>query len=352
MLAEMTFAVKKSCRFVPIFALLALSAELGCSSNDEPGSSGAAGTQSTGGTPSGTAGTGPGGSSATGGVAGTTGAGGAAGSTSAGGATGAAGATGSGGTSTGGATGAGGATGGGGAPSAGSSGTAGSGGTAGGAGGSGNTGFAPCPTTGACKILPLGDSITVGLGYDGGYRVELFRLAHSEGHDITFTGTQSPNGPMNVDGASFPRQHAGISGQTIDQIAGRIPMPDLNGNPNIILVHAGTNDMYGNAPATAHERLGKMMDKLLKEAPDALLVFTTLVPLTFMNNAYADETMTFNSHVEGLVKERADKGAHIIFVDQFTGFMNSELGDMIHPNKAGYDRMATKFYGAIKGYLR
>jgi lysophospholipase L1-like esterase len=109
--------------------------------------------------------------------------------------------------------------------------------------------------------------------------------------------------------------------------------------------------MYGGAPATAHERLGKMMDKLIGAAPNALLVFTTIVPLPFQNGAYEDETMTFNSHVQALVKERADKGSHIIFLDQFAGFPENELGDQIHPNKAGYERMGAKFYGAIKSYL-
>lgn len=227
----------------------------------------------------------------------------------------------------------------------------GSSGGAPGSGGSDNEGFMPCPETGTCKVLPLGDSITFGLNQSdpelGGYRVELFRLAHSEGHDITFTGTQSPNGPNMVDGVAFPKNHAGISGQTIDQIGSRIPNPDLGEVPHIILVHAGTNDMYGMAPDTADVRLGNLMDKLIAQAPDALLVFSTIVPFPQQEQ----RTMTFNSKVEGMVDERAEEGAHIIFVDQFAGFPEEELGDGVHPNKAGYARMGAKWYDAIKTYL-
>src|SRR5690606_15758517 len=72
-------------------------------------------------------------------------------------------------------------------------------------GGSSSGDFQPCPETGPCKILPLGDSITFGLGFDGGYRVHLFQLALEDDHEITFTGTQQPNGPDTVDGVSFPK---------------------------------------------------------------------------------------------------------------------------------------------------
>jgi lysophospholipase L1-like esterase len=61
--------------------------------------------------------------------------------------------------------------------------------------------------------------------------------------------------------------------------------------------------------------------------------------------------MTYNSAVPGVVKERADAGKHILFVEQFMGFPTSELGDGVHPNEAGYARMATAWYTAIAPYL-
>jgi lysophospholipase L1-like esterase len=53
-----------------------------------------------------------------------------------------------------------------------------------------------------------------------------------------------------------------------------------------------------------------------------------------------------------MVKSRAEAGAHIIFVDQFTGFdANSDLQDGVHPTEGGYAKMGTKWYDAIKDYL-
>ncbi|KYF75903.1 endoglucanase [Sorangium cellulosum] len=219
--------------------------------------------------------------------------------------------------------------------------------SSGGSGGSPATGFQPCPETGPCKVLPLGDSITFGLGFDGGYRVELFRLARADGHEITFTGTQAMNGPAMVDGAPFPRNHEGISGETIQQIANRVPTPALRDMPHIVLLHAGTNDMVREANG-ANTRLGALLDELIAEAPDALIVVSNIIPLPFAT-ASVD---AYNATIPGLVEERASAGAHIIFADQFTGFPTSELGDQVHPNQAGYARMAGVWYDAIADYLR
>jgi hypothetical protein len=98
----------------------------------------------------------------------------------------------------------------------GASGTGGKGGTTG-APDASTSGYHPCPTDGtACKIMPFGDSITDGYNADtpGGYRVELFRRAHSAGKNITFVGS-GWNGPDTVDGAPFPHNHEGHSGWTI-----------------------------------------------------------------------------------------------------------------------------------------
>jgi hypothetical protein len=302
------------------------------------GRSGVGGTPSTGGMSS-TGGTGAGGmavlSGGMGGVsAGRSGAG-AGGGGMAG--TNAAGAAGSAGAPAGGRSAAGGAPATGGAPT-----TGGMGGT----GGTGTGGFDPCPATGPCKILPLGDSITDGIGFSGGYRVELFHLALEDDHEITYVGG-SMNGPSMVDGVTFPKAHEGHSGWTISQIDGIVPDPALNVAPNIILLHIGTNDMY-QTPSGAPDRLGTLIDQILMDLPEALLVVSNIIPLP----SSSSQVTTFNSAVPGLVQSRKDAGKHIVFVDQFTGFPTGELGDGVHPNEAGYARMASKWYPAISAYLK
>jgi hypothetical protein len=224
----------------------------------------------------------------------------------------------------------------------------GSGGASGGSAGQAGSGaFEPCPATGACRILPLGDSITDGLTVQGGYRIELFHLALQASKTITYVGG-SMNGPTMVDGMPFPRSHEGHSGWTIAQIDGIVPTPALGAmvNPHIILLHIGTNDMGGGG-AGAPDRLGTLIDQILTAAPNSLLVVSNIIPLPNAVNA----VMTYNAAVPGVVNTRKNAGKHILFVDQFTGFPNSELQDGVHPNTTGYARMARAWFGGISTYL-
>ena len=198
---------------------------------------------------------------------------------------------------------------------------------------------------GDCKILPLGDSITDGIGFAGGYRVQLFHLAVMAGKKITYTG-RSMNGPMTVDGQPFPKNHEGHSGWTIAQIDGIVPSPALTDAPHIILLHIGTNDMY-MSPSGASDRLATLVDMIVAAQPNALLAVSTIIPLGSGGSA----VKTFNDAVPGILKMRADAGKHVVFVDQFTGFPTSELGDGVHPNMAGYSRMADKWWAAISSYM-
>jgi lysophospholipase L1-like esterase len=206
----------------------------------------------------------------------------------------------------------------------------------------------PCPASEACKILPLGDSITFGIGYDGGYRVELFERASSDGKKITFTGSQA-NGPDMVAGAAFPRSHEGHSGWKIDRLRSLVPMPALETPPHIVLLMIGTNDIAQNDDlANAPDRLGALLDDLAMHAPDALVVVASVIPLGSAGGA----VQKYNAAIPDLVKERAAAGMFVQFVDQFDGFPTSELGDGVHPNRQGYERMAAVWYAAIGELLR
>jgi hypothetical protein len=224
--------------------------------------------------------------------------------------------------------------------------------SAGGTGGSGGGGaYRPCPTDGsACKILPLGDSITWGIQYDGAYRVQLFTKAVADGHKITFTGSVS-NGPNMVSNQPFPRANEGHSGWRIDQITGLVPKPALDTVPHIVLLMIGTNDVYAaSGQATMPERLGTLLDKLINAAPNALIVVAKITPL---NNAGSNATIkTYNDAIPGLVQARAAAGKHIMLGDMNTGFTSAMLSnDGVHPNKSGYDFMGDTWYTLISSFL-
>jgi lysophospholipase L1-like esterase len=229
-------------------------------------------------------------------------------------------------------------------------------------------GYQPCPSNGdPCKVLPLGDSITFGALYDGGYRVRLFTKAVAAAQKITFTGSQS-NGPTTVSGKPFPRQHEGHGGWTISTansssgatagVSGLIPSPAFDtksgGIPHIILLMIGTNDVY--APSGQSEmakRLGDLIDKIVGAAPDALLAVAKITPFAGSYASHTPTINTYNDAMPGLVKSRADAGKHVVLVDLNTGFSTSTMlsSDGVHPNQAGYEYMGEQWYAAIASLL-
>ncbi len=361
----------------------------GAGSGGGAGAGGAAGTGGAAGSTGGRGGTGGGAvgtGGANGGRGGTTGAGGTGGAAGMGGANGGRGGSNGGAGGTGGAAGQGGANGGRGGAAGGAGGTGGAAGQ-GGAGGRGGSvtdggadrvdtgsdagGFDPCPATGNCIIMPLGDSITYGVGSSGaggGYRVPLFRLTLMNDQLITFVGhgmasdPDAPNGPTTVDDVPFPRNHEGYSGYTIDTGGGRTGISTIiaaaftANTPHIVLLMIGTNDVNISLDlATAPTRLANLIDRILAYIPNGLLVVARITPTrTDATNA---RVQTYNNAIPGLVQTRVAAGKHIVVVDMYAAltangsYKTALLNDDLHPNDAGYKVMADTWYAAIRNHL-
>jgi lysophospholipase L1-like esterase len=201
----------------------------------------------------------------------------------------------------------------------------------------------PCPTEGACRILPLGDSITDATF--GGYRIELFRRAVEAGAHITFVGSLE-NGPLEVAGQAFPRNHEGHGGWQIAQIDELVPSPALDPEPHIVLLHIGTNDI-AFTPDGAAERLATLLDHIFDAAPNALVAVARIIP----NMLFPDRLPIYNAGLTEVVDARIRAGRRVILVDQNAGFPETELADGVHPNEAGYARMGGVWFESISSYL-
>lgn len=233
-----------------------------------------------------------------------------------------------------------------------------------------STGYSPCPTDGsACKIMPFGDSITHGYNPDtpGGYRVELFRLAHSAGKNVTFVGSQTSWGVGAVDGVTFPPNHEGYSGYTIDPTTQRSGISPLvstampAATPHIVLLMIGTNDCIDNYNLTnAPTRLGNLIDSIYAQLPNVLIVVAQPIP-SRGDSTKGDDTAlsgrieTYNATIPGVIQTRASAGKHILLVDMYTPFAANKaslMEDQWHPNPAGYVTIGTQWYSKIANLLR
>ena len=200
------------------------------------------------------------------------------------------------------------------------------------------------PVSAATKIMPLGDSITDGVGYPngGGYRVRLWDLLLSDRIDADFVGSAS-NGPTPL----VDRNHEGHSGWRIDQLDSNIVNWLNNTQPQVVLLHIGTNDIgqnfdVPNAPA----RLSALIDKITATAPNAFVVVAKIIPTT--NAANNVKFTTFNNAIPGIVSSKVAAGKKVSMVDMNSVVLLSDLNDGLHPNVVGYGKMADVWHTEVK----
>jgi lysophospholipase L1-like esterase len=212
--------------------------------------------------------------------------------------------------------------------------------------------------------MPFGDSITDGFNVAGGYRIELFRSARAASKTITFVGSQQ-NGPSQVDNVTFPRNHEGHSGYTIDNepqvnrtgISPLVATSMSNYKPHIVTLMIGTNDADVNVDmATANQRLGALMDSILNADANVLLVLAQIVPSR--RDDLNTRVRAYNATMPALVTARVNAGKHVLLVDMYaaftrdTNYKTTLLADDLHPSTAGYKRMAETWYQTLGSVLR
>ena len=130
----------------------------------------------------------------------------------------------------------------------------------------------------------------------------------------------------------------GYSGYTINEISIAANEAITSDRPNLILLHAGTNDLNrGNNPpdpiSKAPDRLGQLIDKCISSNPDAAIIVAQLIAAA--DPGSESKIQTFNAAVPGIVDSRARAGHHCM-VTSMESITASDLIDGLHPTDAGY----------------
>lgn len=191
------------------------------------------------------------------------------------------------------------------------------------------------------RLMPLGDSITWGVGSSTGdsYRGDLWNELSAEGHALDFVGS-GRNGTM-----SDP-DNEGHSGYRVDQISALADGTVDHYRPNVITLEIGTNDLNQNYQvSTAPARLSSLIDQLTADAPDA----TVLVGSVIVSTSPVEEAnrAAFNQQIPGIVQAKQNAGKHVREVDM-SALTASDLSDSLHPNDGGYQKMADAFNGGVQ----
>jgi lysophospholipase L1-like esterase len=194
----------------------------------------------------------------------------------------------------------------------------------------------------AVKIMPLGDSITWGVGSStsSSYRADLWsRLVGGAGLAVDFVGSGQSGSVPDTD-------NEGHSGWRIEQLTASIDGWLATAQPDVVLLHIGTNDMNQNFDiANAPARLGQLLDRIHADRPDATVLVAQIVPsLDATVNARVN---SYNAAVPSVVGPRS----YTRLVDLNSTLTAADLSDTLHPNDGGYAKMADLWYAALEPVL-
>ena len=139
---------------------------------------------------------------------------------------------------------------------------------------------------------------------------------------------------------SRPVLNKGVPGDTTARALARLDQDVLSQSPRIVLITLGGNDLKNGVPKdTAFRNLRKITESI--QAKGALVVIGGI-----------DLPIGGRGFGEGY-KKLCDETGAILIQNIFDGIMSdmSLMSDSIHPNDAGYTKMAQEFYEALKPYL-
>ncbi len=225
------------------------------------------------------------------------------------------------------------------------------------------------------RIMPVGNSITDGLYGSSdalGFRNDLYARLRDAGLSFDFVGS---TGAPPYEGYFFPGARIeefyseGYGTGTRD-----IATAMQNYAPEYILLHLGTNNVSGSEPAgpysndngqtflnTASGKLAQLLGYLARWKTGTYgtslkkIVLCKIIPKV----AYPDQVALFNQEIGRIVSD-SEQGripsipaGTIYLVDQFSPFDVATMmsPDGVHPNDAGYSKMADVYFNALASLL-
>ncbi len=240
------------------------------------------------------------------------------------------------------------------------------------------------------RIMPLGDSITQGGGPDHSYRGFLQQQLNAAGYSYDFVGsygnivppggeatwawadeTQSNyRGSLDRDfeghGGFQAGQPEAVVGYKDHMLAQMVPTDIPLFQPDIVLLHIGTNDYLGGWTTHGpwHGPGGDWDQRVELSAKNVIDLIDTIHQLrpqtTILVSAIArpglntilDGLTQVSNIVKAGVQTRQSAGRNLRFVaNTYDTITTADMADAVHPNDNGYTKMATTWYQALTPLL-
>ena len=195
------------------------------------------------------------------------------------------------------------------------------------------------------KVMPMGDSITLGSNVAGGYRDPLYTLLTNRADTFTFVGSQTGSATTALTAAGQDH-HEGHSGYVITNGTGRTGLDEnLAGwigpgaeSPDKILLMIGSNDInLGYNMTNAPARLSDLITHIYSYRPSVKLYVASIIPMV----GHDADVQAFNAAIPGIVTSQRALGHNAVYVPMYDALnISTDLADGLHPNAQGYQRMA------------
>ncbi|MDZ7377216.1 MAG: GDSL-type esterase/lipase family protein, partial [candidate division KSB1 bacterium] len=200
--------------------------------------------------------------------------------------------------------------------------------------------------------MPLGDSITHGEHGStpiGGFRDDLADLLLREGVNFDLVGTLNDG-----TGSNYP-YHEGHPGKTAEYLANNILTWLSATNPNIVLLHIGTNDInsyYSNTDI--RDDIERILENIWSFDSKIPVLLCSLIP---RNDNLNNTNTALCELVHELAVKKLMQGKLIRYVGQNevwvvnSNWPTAYLYDKFHPNNSGYNVMAEVYFNVLMNQL-
>jgi hypothetical protein len=211
------------------------------------------------------------------------------------------------------------------------------------------------------KLMPLGDSITASTGLAQSWRYLLWkRTVIQDGGKLDFVGTQDDKTSASVaPPADFlDTQHEGHSGWCIDVCNGTSALNNITNwmttyQPDIVMVHFGTNDIYQNTTgAVTTTRMDTLLARIYAVKPDTHVILSKIINNTKLTAAQQQNQQYYWNQIPVLASKYQSQGRKVTTVDLSTLLVASDYGDGIHPNQSGMTKMSNAYYPVLTQVYR
>jgi lysophospholipase L1-like esterase len=209
----------------------------------------------------------------------------------------------------------------------------------------------PPPAGGPVKVMALGDSIT---GSPGCWRALLWQQLQQAGKasSVDFVGTLPPQGcGFTYDGEN--EGHGGFLATNVadqNQLVGWLAATD----PDVVMMHFGTNDVWSNRPpATILAAFTKLVAQMRASNPAMKILVAKIIPMNPGScPECAQRVIDLNAAIPAWAAATTTAASPVTVVDQWTGFNTAtDTGDGVHPNAAGDQKIASRWYPALTAAL-